>query len=85
MPVCSYLVSPVSGRKHEFEKRLNEMAECELEQAENRDLYVLITDTEDMKHQKQMEKELQNVESIKWLMQTFGEICPEEGGDPIEK
>lgn len=85
MPICSYLVSPVNERENELRERLTQFSECELERAENRDLYMLVTETEDMEHQKELEDRLNQVESIDWLMQTFGEICPEEGGDPIEQ
>ncbi len=85
MPVCSYLVSPVSEQSAAFREAMDEMPECEVERAENRSLYILLTETEDFEHQKELEERLKDVESIDWLMQTFGEIAPDSQEDPIEK
>ncbi len=58
------------------------MSECDYEKAENRDLYILVTETEDMSHQKELEDTLQNMDQVSWLVQTFGEIT--EGSDPVK-
>lgn len=80
MPICSYVVAPVQDKNDEFREEVSGLPECEkLAQAEERNLYVLVTETGDFEHQNELEDRLQSMECIDWLVQSFGELVPEEG------
>ncbi len=80
MPICSYLVSPVPDESKQLREELKQMKYCaELKKAENRELYVLVTETENFDEQLEMEEELEEMSSIDWLVQSFGELDSEAG------
>lgn len=82
MPICSYVVYPTDGNKSVLEQRLQSMDECEVDRATNRELLLLVTDTSDLEHQKELEENLKSIDEIESFAQTFGEIKPEEGEIP---
>ncbi len=72
MPVKSYLAHPHNGRKQELIESLSSLEECEVIPAENQDLLILVTDTEDNFQEKQLKGKLDAIESLKLLTMVSG-------------
>ena len=72
MPVLAYIVTPRSGEKNKLLKELNAMQHCEALSADNADILILVTDTPDKETEKQLEKQLNKIESMESLSMTFG-------------
>ncbi len=80
MPICSYVLAPVKGNEEAFRNQLRALPEQErIERAEDREIYVLVTETTDFDHQQELEDRLQSMNEIEWLVQSFGELVPEAG------
>jgi nitrate reductase NapAB chaperone NapD len=87
MPVLAYIVTPRSGEKNKLLKELNAMQHCEALSADNADILILVTDTPDKETEKQLEKQLNKIESMESLSMTFGyndELQHNEEGDGHE-
>ena len=72
MPVLAYIVTPRSGEKNKLLQELNGMQHCEALSADNADILILVTDTPDKETEKQLEKQLNKIESMESLSMTFG-------------
>ncbi len=72
MPLKSYLVHPMEGRREELITSLNNVLFCEVLSSDNYDVLILITDTPDEKSEKILEEKLLSVESIKFLSLVSG-------------
>ncbi|MDX2434896.1 MAG: hypothetical protein QNK14_09820 [Desulfobacterales bacterium] len=72
MPVLAYIVTPRSGEKNRLLQELNGMQHCEALSADNADILILVTDTPDKETEKQLEKQLNKIESMESLSMTFG-------------
>jgi nitrate reductase NapAB chaperone NapD len=87
MPVLAYIVTPRSGEKNRLLQELNGMQHCEALSADNADILILVTDTPDKETEKQLEKQLNKIESMESLSMTFGyndELQHNEEGDGHE-
>ena len=63
------------------------MQHCEAMSADNADILILVTDTPDKETEKQLEKQLNKIESMESLSMTFGyndELQHNEEGDGHE-
>ena len=72
MPVFSYLAYPKAGQK---EALLNDLAAldcCDVTPAENEEILILLTDTPDEKHEKELQKKIKKLNSLASLGMTFG-------------
>jgi nitrate reductase NapAB chaperone NapD len=84
MPVCSYLVIPEPGAKNQVRRRLERAEGCEVVEAENRDLLILLTDTPGLEEEALLRSTVEEIDGIEALLFTFGQIDPEtEVADPI--
>ena len=84
MPICSYVVFPQPGRRDELAERLAALPDCDVEPAANRDLLLLVTDTEDLAEEHRLQARLSAIDAIQCMVLTFGEIDPDTSmGDPI--
>ncbi|MFP2997539.1 hypothetical protein ABN763_16595 [Spongiivirga sp. MCCC 1A20706] len=72
MPVKSYLAHPHEGKKEQLLKDLSSIQECEVLPAENRDLLILVTDTEDIDSEVILEEKLKTIKSLKLLSMVSG-------------
>ena len=77
MPVCSYLVLPEAGAKERVYAHLTAMADCEVVSAANRDVLLLVTDTESLEAEETLRRSLEAERDIGALLLTFGEIEPD--------
>lgn len=84
MPICSYLVIPREGDVDRVYDRLAGLAECEVVRAENRDVLILVTETEGLEEEEELRSSVEATDGIQALLLTFGEIDPDTPqGDPI--
>lgn len=74
MPICSYLMIPEPGTKARVQERLDGIAGCEVVPAENRDILILVTETEDRTAEDALRARLETLDGVRALMQTFGEV-----------
>lgn len=72
MPIISYLAHPHVGRKEELIKALSSMQECEVIPAENKDVLVLVTETETKADEDKLKQKLETIDSLKLLAMVSG-------------
>lgn len=85
MPICSYLVVPESGAKARVRERLAGLDGCEVVEAENRDVLILVTETPGLEEEERLRSQVEALEGIEALLFTFGEIDPDtELADPVK-
>ena len=87
MPVLAYIASPQSGEKNKLLKELNATQHCEAFSADNAEILILVTDTPDGETEKELQKQLNRLESLESLSMTFGyndELQYKEEGDGHE-
>lgn len=87
MPVLAYIASPRSGEKKQLLQQLNSMQHCEAFSADNAEILILVTDTPDREAEKQLQKQLNKLETLESLSMTFGyndELQNKEEGDGHE-
>jgi nitrate reductase NapAB chaperone NapD len=84
MPICSYLVIPEEGATAKVRARLEGIPECLVVAAENRDVLILVTETDGLDAEEELRSTVAATDGIQALLLTFGEIDPDtEIGDPI--
>jgi nitrate reductase NapAB chaperone NapD len=74
MAVCSYLVIPAEGTTDAVMARLSALPGCETARAENREVILLVTDTQGPEQEKALRQQLENVDDVLAMIFTFGEI-----------
>ena len=74
MPVFSYLAYPEQGAKEQLFKDLSELRYCEITPANNKEILILLTDTPDEDSEKQLQKQLKELDSLQSLGMTFGHM-----------
>ena len=72
MPIKSYLAHPQVGKKNELIEALLAIAHCEVIPAQNKDLIVLITDTETESDEDIIKQKLESIHSLKLLALVSG-------------
>jgi nitrate reductase NapAB chaperone NapD len=77
MSVCSYLVLANPGSARAVAERLAGIPRCDVIPAENRDVLVLVTETDDPEEERTLRDRLAAVEDVAALVLTFGEIDPD--------
>jgi nitrate reductase NapAB chaperone NapD len=84
MPICSYLVIPQRGSKGRVRERLSRLRGCDVVAAGNRDVLILVTETESLEEESDLRARVEAIDGIQALMLTFGEIDPDAPiADPI--
>jgi nitrate reductase NapAB chaperone NapD len=74
MPLCSYLVIPEAGRGEQVAVRLASLSGCSVERAQNRELLILLTETEDASQEGELRRSLGQVEGVQSMVLTFGKV-----------
>lgn len=72
MPIKSYLAHPYQGKKKELIKALSSIKQCEVIPAENKDLLILITDSENNLEEDTIKEKIEAIESLKLLAMVSG-------------
>lgn len=76
MPIKSYLAHPKQGGKEALIKAISVLSECEVVPAENENVLVLITDTEDENQETILKSKLDAIPSLKLLALVSGFNTP---------
>jgi nitrate reductase NapAB chaperone NapD len=72
MPIKSYLAHPHEGKKSELIEALSAINECEVIPAQNQDLLIVVTDTQDKFEEEILKEKLDAIESLKLLAMVSG-------------
>lgn len=76
MPIKSYLAHPEQGKKDELARALSAIDHCEVIPAENKDLIILITDTENNLEEELLKEKLDSIDSLELLAMVSGFNSP---------
>lgn len=76
MPIKSYLAHPHDSRKDELIKAISEIDQCEVVPAQNKDILVVITETEDKREEEILKEKLDAISSLKLLAMVSGFNTP---------
>ncbi len=74
MPVCSYLVYPVANKIPNLMQKLDQMKECDATLSEDEKMIILLTETENKKHEEKLQQDLKEIKEINCLVLSFGQI-----------
>ncbi len=72
MPIMSYLAWPAANKKDKLIATLRAMPGCEVQPAEDRDLLVVVTDTQDEKEERQLQAQLKEIQELACLALVAG-------------
>ena len=76
MPIKSYLAHPQDGKKADLINALSNMANCEVIPAENKDLLIVVTDTNTLTEDEQLKEAIEAIDSLKLLALVSGFDTP---------
>ncbi|MBU2952059.1 hypothetical protein KO493_15270 [Tamlana agarivorans] len=76
MPIKSYLAHPQDGKKAELLTALTNLNHCEVIPAENEDLLIVVTDTNDISEDKNLKEQIESIASLKLLAMVSGFDTP---------
>ncbi|WP_024768144.1 MULTISPECIES: hypothetical protein [Aquimarina] len=77
MPIKSYLAHPKKGEKNELINALSSLEHCEVMPANNKDVLILITETENENEEAILKEKLDTIESLKLLAMVSGFNTPQ--------
>ncbi len=77
MPIKSYLAHPHTGKKKELIETLSKMDQCEVMPAQNKDILILITETDNKANEAILKEKLETIESLKLLAMVSGFNTPQ--------
>ena len=72
MPIQSYLAHPQTGKKNKLIEDLLEIPHCEVFPAQNKDIVILLTDTETEEEEDVIKQKLESIDSLKLLAMVSG-------------
>lgn len=72
MIIKSYLVFPISDRISELEQALSNIPACEITPSTNREVLILVTETENETAEKALEQQLHSIPSLQTLTLVSG-------------
>jgi len=76
MPIKSYLAHPHDGKKNELIEAISKIDQCEVVPAQNKDILVVITETEDKREEEILKEKLDAISSLKLLAMVSGFNTP---------
>lgn len=76
MPIKSYLVHPQDGKKGILIDKLTSLDHCEVVPAENKELLILVTETDSKSEEETLREQLDNIGDIKHLALVSGFNSP---------
>ncbi|WP_103069426.1 hypothetical protein [Aquimarina sediminis] len=77
MPIKSYLAHPHEGKKNELINALSAIDQCEVMPADNKDLLILITETENKAEEAILKEKIETIDSLKLLAMVSGFNTPQ--------
>lgn len=72
MPIKSYLAHPFEGKKTELIAELSALSFCEVIPADNKELLILVTDTDNNEDEELLKQQLETVGHLKLLTLVSG-------------
>ena len=76
MPVKSYLAHPLEGKKQLLVEAIKAIDGCEVIPAENKDLLVVVTETESINQDEILKEKIEAIDSLKLLALVSGFDTP---------
>ncbi|GAA3629803.1 hypothetical protein [Flavivirga jejuensis] len=76
MPIKSYLAHPQEGQKEVLMEALSKIDNCEVIPAENKNLLIVVTDTESQTDDEKVKGSIEAIESLKLLAMVSGFNTP---------
>ncbi len=67
MPIKSYLAIPKKEQKDKLKDEINQLGQCEVTPSDNREVLIVVTETEDEKADKKLFEKLSGLESLQLL------------------
>lgn len=77
MPIKSYLAHPHKGKKRELIEAISQFKECEVIPAQNREVLVVVTETESKQEEDNLKLKLDALGSLKLLAMVSGFNSPQ--------
>ena len=77
MPITSYLAHPHEGKKSELIEALTSFKDCEVIPAENKDVLVVVTETQDTEEENNLKDKIEAIASLKMLALVSGFNTPQ--------
>lgn len=78
MAIKSYLAHPLSGQKEQLINELSSLKNCEIIPAENKEVVVLVTETENDEEDKKLKEHIETFNSLKLLALVSGFNTPKK-------
>ena len=72
MPVKSYIAYPKTGKKETLKQSLDRIVGIEVTPAENKELLIVVSDSENEEASKELEEQLESIESLEHLALVAG-------------
>ena len=76
MPIKSYLAHPIEGKKQQLARAILAISGCDVIPAENKDLLVVVTDTESINQDEILKEKIEAIDSLKLLALVSGFDTP---------
>ncbi len=76
MPIKSYLAHPEEGQKETLIKALSKIDHCDVIPAENEELLIVVTDTENKTDDEKVKASIESIASLKLLAMVSGFNTP---------
>lgn len=76
MPVKSYLAHPLKGKKQQLVESISAIDGCEVIPAENKDVLIVVTDTETRNQDEILKEKIEAIDSLKLLALVSGFDTP---------
>lgn len=70
--IKSYIAQPHEGKKDELSKAISSLSNCEITPAQNKDVLVVVTETENKDEEKELLEKLEAIASMKLLTLVSG-------------
>ncbi|MCD2257733.1 hypothetical protein [Psychroserpens luteolus] len=78
MPIKSYLAHPHQGKKDELILAISALKHCEVVPAQNRDIIVIVTETDTREEEDNLKLKLEAISSLKLLAMVSGFNTPQK-------
>ncbi|MEQ8331533.1 MAG: chaperone NapD [Longimicrobiales bacterium] len=86
MPICSYVVVPADGARGAVAASLASLPGCDVVPAENADLLLLVTETDDLDAEAALRTRIEAMPEVRGLVLTFGDVDPDTPeADPLSR
>jgi nitrate reductase NapAB chaperone NapD len=78
MPIKSYLAHPHEGKKNALIQAISKLSQCEVVPAQNKDILVVVTETESKEEEEILKQQIEAIDSLKLLAMVSGFNTPKK-------